>query len=364
MLFDSTIRKELARNFGATLIVLVSVVMTMMLIRTLGQASKGVVSASDVLLVMGLTVLSYLSSILTLSLFVASVATLSRMYRDSEMAIWSSCGQGLMQQLRPLLRFAWPILLAVAALSLLVWPWSNERILYVIEQFEQRSDIDRIAPGEFQESADGTRVFFIDKASTSGDASMDSAHNIFIFERRSDQENITSASSAHLENDEQGRRFVMLKGGQRIENNTDNIKITSFDEYRLLLKTSQEVDNSLGVRAQSVNQLLATWDKVEQAEFGWRLSQPFLGFNLVLLSLAFTKHNIRSSSNSLSLSLALLTFIVYYNIISVGQSWVATGKIPLMSFLIGVHGSIFALGVLILLLRENQWLWRLSLKQK
>ena len=41
MLFDSSIRKELARSFGATLVVLVTVVMTMMLIRTLGQAARG-----------------------------------------------------------------------------------------------------------------------------------------------------------------------------------------------------------------------------------------------------------------------------------------------------------------------------------
>ena len=44
MLFDSSIRKELARSFGATLVVLVTVVMTMMLIRTLGQASRGSVN--------------------------------------------------------------------------------------------------------------------------------------------------------------------------------------------------------------------------------------------------------------------------------------------------------------------------------
>ena len=55
MLFDSSIRKELARSFGATLVVLVTVVMTMMLIRTLGQASRGNVSPSDVMLVMGFT---------------------------------------------------------------------------------------------------------------------------------------------------------------------------------------------------------------------------------------------------------------------------------------------------------------------
>lgn len=57
MLFDSSIRRELARSFGATLVVLVTVVMTMMLIRTLGQASRGSVNPSDVMLVMGFTVL-------------------------------------------------------------------------------------------------------------------------------------------------------------------------------------------------------------------------------------------------------------------------------------------------------------------
>ena len=68
MLFDSSIRKELARSFGATLVVLVTVVMTMMLIRTLGQAARGSVSPSDVMLVMGYTVLGQLSTILSLSL--------------------------------------------------------------------------------------------------------------------------------------------------------------------------------------------------------------------------------------------------------------------------------------------------------
>ena len=116
MLFDSSIRKELARSFGATLVVLVTVVMTMMLIRTLGQAARGNVNPSDVMLVMGFTVLGQLPTILSLSLFVAIVGTLSRMYRESEMVIWFASGKGLSSLLRPLLRFAWPIMLAVGVL--------------------------------------------------------------------------------------------------------------------------------------------------------------------------------------------------------------------------------------------------------
>ena len=66
MLFHSSIRKELARTFGATLVVLITIVMTIILIRTLGQASRGTVNPSEVMMVMGFSVLGYLPVLLTL----------------------------------------------------------------------------------------------------------------------------------------------------------------------------------------------------------------------------------------------------------------------------------------------------------
>ena len=78
MLFHSSIRKELARSFGATLVVLFTIVITMLLIRTLGLASKGSVNPEEIMLVLGYTVLSYTQTILTLALFIAIVSTLSR----------------------------------------------------------------------------------------------------------------------------------------------------------------------------------------------------------------------------------------------------------------------------------------------
>ena len=124
MLFQSSLRRELSRSFGATLIVLVTVVMTMTLIRTLGQASRGSFNPSDVMLVMGYTVLAYLPTLLTMSLFIAIIATLSRMYSDSEMVIWFCSGKGLSALIAPLMRFSWPVFGVVAALAMLVLPWT------------------------------------------------------------------------------------------------------------------------------------------------------------------------------------------------------------------------------------------------
>ena len=100
--------------------VLITIVMTIVLIRTLGQASRGYINPQDVMLLMAYSALGRLPTILTLSLFIAMVATLSRMYRDSEMVVWFTSGQGLSSLLKPLFRFAWPVLLIIALLSMRV----------------------------------------------------------------------------------------------------------------------------------------------------------------------------------------------------------------------------------------------------
>ena len=121
MLFHSSIRQELTRTFGATLVVLVTVVMTMTLIRTLGEASRGTFNPADVMIIMGYLVLSDMPTILTLCLFIAVMMVLNRMFKDSEMVIWFGSGRGLTALIKPLFRFAWPILVVILTLALSSW---------------------------------------------------------------------------------------------------------------------------------------------------------------------------------------------------------------------------------------------------
>jgi lipopolysaccharide export system permease protein len=235
MLFDSSIRKELARSFGATLVVLITVVMTMMLIRTLGQASRGSVAPADVMLVMGFTVLGQLPTILSLSLFITVVGTLSRMYRDSEMVIWFASGVSLSRFVRPVLRTCWPVLVVIALLLTFVWPWGNRQTQELRDRYQQRSDLSRVAPGVFQSSSDGTRVFFVDR--DAGEATPDGARarNVFILSRLPKAESVTSARSGHLETVGDDR-FLVLERGQRNEIDMQQYSKTlaRFETYRVL----------------------------------------------------------------------------------------------------------------------------------
>ena len=228
MLFHSSIRKELARSFGATLVVLATVVMTMTLIRTVGEASRGTFNPTDVMIVMGYTVLSDMPTILSMSLFIAILSVLTRMYKDSEMVIWFGSGHGLASLLKPLFRFAWPILVVILVLAFFILPWAFGRIEDLRDRYEKRGDIARIEPGQFQESANGDRVFFIEKNSENKQV----GNNVFIATNEQGKETITSARSGHIEIIG-ADKFLVLENGQRLEKTAGkpDLTVSVFERY-------------------------------------------------------------------------------------------------------------------------------------
>lgn len=360
MLFHSSIRRELARSFGATLVVLITIVMTIILIRTLGQATRGSVNPSEVMMVMGYTVLGHLPTILTLSLFIAMVGTLSRMFSDSEMAIWFSSGKGLTGFVAPLLRFAWPVLLAVAVGALLVWPWSNQQIEDLKDRYERRGDVERIAPGQFQESASGKRVFFIDKDAPDSQ----SGTSVFIYDTERGREILTSARSGRIERRADGR-YLVLEHGQRIENTLahNEARVSEFEEYttRIGDAITQGLEAATP-RSIDTAQLLRDPTPANLGELSWRVGLSLAAVNLVVLALAVSAVNPRVGRSG-NLLFAIFAFIVYYNLINMGRSWIAYGRADLVVYLLQLHGAVFLAGLLWLAQRHFNWSLGVSLRR-
>jgi lipopolysaccharide export system permease protein len=353
MLFDTTLRRELARTFGATLVVILTIVLTIMLMRTLRQAAGGAVAPQDVVLLLGYTALGHLATMLALTLFITVVVTLGRMYRDSEMVVWFASGAGLSRFIKPVLRMAWPVLLIIVALVLVVWPWSNEQSLELSDRYQQRSDISRVAPGVFQTSRDGSRVFFVERDVdvTSGQSQ---ARNVFLLIQRDGVESIVSARGGRLEvrgND----RWLVLENGQRNDLDTRTGVKTSaaFDNYEVIAG-----DNAVR-RAQAVApKMQSTWallnqpTPAHQGEMTWRFGLALGAANLLLLSIGLAARNPRRPSNW-GMLLALLAFIVYYNLISLTQAWVASGRYGMGSALLALHGSALLLALLVIAWRDH-----------
>ena len=361
MLFQSSIRKELARSFGATLVVLLTIVITIILIRTLGQASRGSVNPQDVMMVMGYSALGRLPIILTLSLFVAMVSTLSRMYRDSEMVVWFVSGRGLGLFLVPLFRFAWPVLLVITLTSLFVWPWSNKQAQDMKNRYEQRGDLDRIAPGQFQESSNGNRVFFIDRNTTGEKVS----NNVFIASTEKGKNSVTTASSGRIENVGDSR-LLLLENGQRLQSETGKsaMKITEFGEY-----ASKAGDNPLlnaanvPERSKSTRELLRQPTRGNQGELAWRLGMALAAINFVVIALALASVNPRAGRSG-NLLFVLFTFVVYHNLLNLGQNWISVGATNLAGFLVALHGGALLVALAWLSKRHLNWTLKSALSRQ
>ena len=358
MLFDSSVRKELARTFGATLVVILTIVITMFLIRTIGQAASGAVAPRDVVLLLGYIALGHLPTMLALSLFIAVVLCLGRMYRDSEMSIWFASGVDLTRFVKPVLRTVWPVLGVVALLLLFAWPWGNRNGLELRERYQQRSDLSRVAPGVFQTSSDGRRVFFVERETGDNGAggSLDTAmaRNVFILNRQDGSEAVTSARSGWIEPDGPDH-YLVLERGQRNEVNqkTGERTLSSFENYRVLASERAMRDaEARPPKAVATVDLIRNPTPRHQGELAWRIGLLMGAANLVLLGVGLAATNPRRASNW-NLLFALLAFAVYYNLINLSQAWVSGGRLSVGAALVAVHGTVFGLALALLWWRNH-----------
>jgi lipopolysaccharide export system permease protein len=74
--------------------------------------------------------------------------------------------------------------------------------------------------------------------------------------------------------------------------------------------------------------------------------------NLLLLGIGLAATNPRRASNW-NLLFALLSFLVYYNLVNLTQSWVAGGRVSMGVALLALHGGAFALALALLWWRDH-----------
>lgn len=358
MLFDSSLRRELWRSFVGTLVIVLTVVMTMVLIRVLGQATKGSFAPADVGLILSYAVIGQLPVLMGLSLFVAVVTVLSRMWRDSEMVVWQASGLRQRDFLRPLLRMAWPVLAVVALCSLVAKPWAASQTELLKHRYEQRSDMARVAPGQFQSSADGQRVFFIDSHSE-GQAS---GRNVFMVMTDARSESVITAREGNLMLDG-AYRYLVLSQGERTQTDlaTGQMTHARFQTARVLVgETPPPPEEVMDVRSMNTPALMLDDRNEARGELTWRWGFIWAAFNLVLAGLLLASGNTRRHS-SWNLLAALLLFVVYFNVLSLHQGAVAKGRLELWSSLALLHGGMSLALLTLVRLKDGphlRWPWQ------
>lgn len=353
MIFQRALLREFSNLAAAVFAALFAIALTSTIVRILGRAAGGKIPTEAVLATIGFTALNYLPVLLALTAFVAVLLALSRSFRESEMVVWFSSGQPLSAWMKPVLMFVTPIAVVIAATSLFLGPWANEKLESYRQQLESREDTSRVAPGVFLESPKDDRVFFVESLSED----LQRVENVFVSFKQHGRLGVMVAKSGFVEKAANGDRFAVLMDGRRYEGTpgTAEYRVMNFERYAIRIEDREFRKESVSIRGVQTIDLLRDPTNGNKAELLWRIGLPLVALVLSLLAIPLSFVNPRAST-SLNLMFAVFAYMVYTNVLSVAQAWVQQGK---LSFAIGwwvVHAAMFAVFAVML------W-WRMSLRR-
>ena len=341
-------QRSLIREFSLIAIsvvgVLLAIILTQLFIKLLGRAAGGEVPAEAVFGLIAFGILTNLPVLLGIAVFIAVLLALTRSYRDSEMTVWFTSGLSMASWIRPVLQFALPVALVCALLSLVITPWSMAQSAEYLRLLASRDDVSSVTPGVFRESRTADRVFFVDKLSERDDV----VNNVFVQSTQNDRLGVMVAQKGFVETAENGDRFVVLLNGRRYEGTpgTLDYRTVDFDRYALRIEPKEAKAAAPTNKALPTMELYAQGKPEQLAELHWRLGLPLAVIIMGLFAIPLSAFNPRSG-RSWNLIFAVLTYVLYNNLLSIFQAWTSQGKIPGWLGLWPVHAvMIVVLGVL------------------
>jgi lipopolysaccharide export system permease protein len=164
----------------------------------------------------------------------------------------------------------------------------------------------------------------------------------------------------------EGDRVLVLDAGHRNETfgDTGEHGHTSFERYQMVVdKARAAAAQANAPKTMSSMALIQAGSPAHLAELTWRVGLLFGAVNLTMLGIGMSATNPRRASNW-NLLFALLTFIVYYNLLNLSQAWVGSGRLHMAPALAWLHGSAFLLACALIWWRDHATTLALPLQRR
>ncbi|CAM8641359.1 COG0795 Predicted permeases [Oxalobacteraceae bacterium] len=351
MIFQRAIRRELLSAMGAVFTALFTIIISVTLIRILGDAAAGKIASSDVLSLLGFASLINLPVLISLSTFIAVLMVVARSYQDSEMVVWFASGVSLMDWVRPVMQVGLPMVILTAVLSFWLTPWSQKYSAEQRERFRNREDISRVSPGKFQESANGEKVFFVEGFSSD----TTKVKNVFLSQNRNQESGVVLAREGTMSIDARGDKLLQLHDGRRYDGmpGSPEFRIMDFERYTVVIASNtKELAENKSARVLPTTELIIDPTPNNLAELLFRISAPLTCLMQMLLAIPLGFVNPRRG-RTLNLMIALLLAVTYFNVTSIMQAMVAQGKASFGMSWWPLHLAAGALIILLFFWRNN-----------
>lgn len=347
MIYQKQFIKETTLTAMAIFLVVLAILVFTQGINLLGRAADGRVAVDAVAALIGFWTVGMTPLLLVLTAYISTLTVLTRYWRDSEMSIWLASGLSLSRWVKPVLTFALPLALLVAAMQLAILPWAELRSREYAELLKQKQNLSLIEEGRFAElGKKNGRMYFVEKF----DPKNGEISNVFLREQdENGRDSVIFAKSGHFDLSN-NQRVLMLQQGYRYSGmaGQGNFDEVAFENLKLVIHTTPKIIHPINHRRTIPSwNLLRSDNPQHQAELMWRISMPITVILLSLLAIPISYFNPRTG-NSYHVLVAVGFFLLYQNGLTLLRDAVEDGKINFWLGLLPMH-ILIALCVWILL---------------
>jgi len=349
-ILDRYIFREIAQSWLAVTVVLLAILLTNQFARVLGDVAKDKLPKDAIFQIIGLTALQYLTILVPIALFLSIMLALGRLYRDSEMPAMMACRVGPIDVYRPLSWLLIPLVLAVAWLAMEVGPRTLTEIQRVGVEARRQADLASIEPGRFTSDSREGAVVYAERVVGPG-----AVENVFLQRQHGNViEVVTAERGEQVAADDPNTRYFVLHDGRRYEGvpGTSKFRVMEFAEHGIPYRLPDVEATQLEPRAMPMRDLIRSRDARELAELHWRVGIPLATLVLSIIAVPLSRSQPRQGRYG-RLAIGLLVFIIYFNLLSAGKTWLQQGQVPPMVGLWWAHGVMLVAGLGLLALQNG-----------
>jgi len=335
------IARELVVTQAAVTVVLLLVIIGGVLARVLRDVAVGRIPVDFLPWMVGLGAIKGIVLLWPVALFLAFMLVLGRLQRDSELVALQAGGMSFTALYRALFLVAGPAALLLFLLMTLLVPRIEGHVDHLRDLAEQRSELVGITPGRFQHSRVGDLVFFAERMSADRQALLE----VFIYREQEGEAQVIVAERAIPDPGAGDSGFLILENGHRHVGvpGSAEFQMLEFERLRIQITEPDPAAARHSVEAMSMAELWADRDQArERAELEWRFALPVSVLVLALIALPLGQVPPRTSRYA-RIPAAIGVYVVYANLLIVGQGQLADGNIPLALGLWWTHLPILAL---------------------
>ena len=358
-IIDRYIGQEIVISWLSVLFVLVMVVISADAVHLLAWLVNGRIPVDMFFSLLLSNFYEFTVMLVPLSLLLGILLAFGRLYKDSEMTAVMSAGLGPVQWYRPLLLVALPTTILMLYLTLFVIPSVVEHRDGMMTEIKNRTELSALFAGRFNQSREGNAIFFLESQSEDGKV-MD---HVFYQQVRDDVAHVDIAQRAKNHHDKNGRDYMVMESGTHYEGEpgSGQYTITEYQQYGVYIPGSRDVGATLSVKALPSKQLWQSNLPRHQAELQWRLTVPIATLIIAMLALPLSQTTPRSGRYA-NLGWAILLYLVYSNLLSLGKNWIIKERVPVWIGTWWVH--ILAVVLLLVLLKLGGHVLRSKAKNK